>query len=347
MSSGLSLISIGLSNEKDLSLKALEEGRECDLLYFEAYTSKLNTSISVLRKVFEKDVAELKRSDLEEKSMELIERAKDKKIGVLVGGDCLAATTHITLIIEAKRMGVPTKIIHGSSILTAVAETGLSLYKFGRTVTMPLPEKSSADSVLEALQDNLEQGLHTLILLDLDIESGRFITVNKALKTLIKSDIRGLINEDTVVIGLSRLGWDGSIIAVGRASEISERDFGETPHALIIPGTLHFVEEEALHILHGCPEELLKERKMISQTDHLVAKYTSSCRRVLDGLEIGSLPKTIQCKEVEDLISHARRYLNDASYFASIRKTTALVSVSYCEGLLDALKLLGLVDFKW
>ncbi|MBS7620199.1 diphthine synthase [Candidatus Bathyarchaeota archaeon] len=347
MSSGLSLISVGLSSEKDLSLKALEEGRSCDLLYFEAYTSKLNTSMSALRSLFGKDVTELKRSDLEEGSREIIEKAKNKRIGILVGGDCLTATTHISLIIEAKKIGVPTRIIHGSSILTAVAETGLSLYKFGRTVTMPLSDKGSVDPVIEAVCDNLEQGLHTLILLDLDVESGRFVTVGDALKALIKSDDREQINDETLVVGLSRLGWDESLISVGRASEIAEKDFGEPPYALIIPGRLHFVEEEALHILHGCPKELLKERRVLSQIDELISKYASSCERVINELKMRTLPKIIHSEDAEDLINHARRYLDDALYFASVKKPTALVSISYCEGILDALKLLGLVDFEW
>lgn len=347
MSSGLSLISLGLSSEKDLSLKALEEGRNCDLLYLEAYTSKLDTSVSNLRSLFGKDVTELKRSDLEEGSRKIIEKAKSKRIGILVGGDCLTATTHISLLIEAKRMGVPTRIMHGSSILTAVAETGLSPYKFGRTVTMPLPEKGSVKPVIEAVCDNLEHGLHTLILLDLDVESGRFITVNIALRTLIKSDDIEQINGDSLVVGLSRLGWDESLIAVGKASEIADRDFGEPPHVLIIPGKLHFVEEEALHILHGCSKELLKERRIPSQMDELILKYASSCERVINGLEVRSLSKMIHSKDVEDLINHARRYLDDSLYFASFKKPTALASVSYCEGILDALKLLGLIDFEW
>ena len=51
--------------------------------------------------------------------------------------------------------------------------------------------------------------------------------------------------------------------------------------------------------------------------------------------------------DVKDLIEHARRYLNDAEYYAKEQKHTALASVSYAEGILDALKLLGLVEFQW
>jgi len=49
----------------------------------------------------------------------------------------LTATTHISLIEEAKRCGVKYKIIYNASILDAVAETGLQLYKFGKVTSMP------------------------------------------------------------------------------------------------------------------------------------------------------------------------------------------------------------------
>ena len=52
-------------------------------------------------------------------------------------------------------------------------------------------------------------------------------------------------------------------------------------------------------------------------------------------------------EEVKTLIDHAVRYLKDAEYYAQERKATALASVSYAEGILDALRLLGLVDFEW
>jgi FAD synthetase len=41
-------------------------------------------------------------------------------------------------------------------------------------------------------------------------------------------------------------------------------------------------------------------------------------------------------------------YLEDAKYYKSQGKLeTSLTSVAYCEGLLDALRLIGAVNFKW
>lgn len=53
-------------------------------------------------------------------------------------------------------------------------------------------------------------------------------------------------------------------------------------------------------------------------------------------------------RKAEDVLDQARRYLEDAIYFMKEKKfETALTSVAYSEGLLDALRLLGLVEFQW
>jgi diphthine synthase len=42
----------------------------------------------------------------------LLGYAKDKDIALISGGDPLTATTHITLIIEARKQNIPVKVIH-------------------------------------------------------------------------------------------------------------------------------------------------------------------------------------------------------------------------------------------
>jgi FAD synthetase len=80
----------------------------------------------------------------------------------------------------------------------------------------------------------------------------------------------------------------------------------------------------------------------------LVQKYIKSADRVIK--EIGEIPKDFQLnkKGAEIVFDWAKRYLNDAKYYQEKRKMeTSLTSVAYCEGLLDALRLLGVVDFSW
>ena len=347
MNNGLVLISIGLSDEKDISLRALEEARRCDHLHIETYTTKLDTDASRLSGLIGQPVDQLSRIQLEEHSEFLLDEASRKKVGILVGGDCLTATTHVSLLLDARRRGIPKEVIHGSSILTAVAETGLSIYKFGKTVTMPLPEKGSIDSVLDTICGNIELGLHTLILLDLDTEAEEYLRLNQAVETLLQSGKTEIFDSSTIVVGVSRLGSKRPKIRAGRASQVAEIDFGDPPHALIVPGSLHFVEAEALSILDGCPQEAIEVRKVQSTTERLVEKYVHSCRKALTNLRLNDLPKTVDETKVNELIDHAERYLSDAIHYASERRNTALSSVSYCEGILDAVRLLELVKFEW
>lgn len=347
MTPGLSLISIGLSDERDLSLRALEEARSCDTLYAEMYTTKLDTDTERLSALIGRPVERLSRSQLEEGSDALLDEAQRSRVGVLVGGDCLTATTHISLLLDARRRRIPTRVVHGSSILTAVAETGLSPYKFGRTVTLPLPERGRADAILNAIAENLDHGLHTLVLLDLDAEAGRHLTISQATAILINADRPETFSRETLAIGVARLGSETALIKAGKAVEIGEADFGAPPHALIVPGRLHFIESEALKVIGGCTETALEGRETRGKVSGLVEKYARSCRGALEGLRLGVLPREVGEAEVKDLIEHAERYLNDSMFYAAERRATALASVCYSEGVLDALRLLGLVEFEW
>ncbi len=339
----LSLISTGLADERDMSLRALEEARGCDALYAELYTMKLATTLARLTELTGKPVTLLQRGDLEERSGKLVEEARTRSVGVLVGGDCLSATTHITLVLEARAAGVETRIIHGSSIFSAVAETGLSIYKFGRTVTMPFPEKGPADTVLLGIEQNQSAGLHTLVLLDLDMEKGAYMSVNQAIGRLIEASA----SPDTLIVGVARLGHTNPLIRAGRMCNVAEVDFGEAPHCLVVPGPLHFLEEDALKAIGGCPPEALKGRVIKPELDRLIDKYITGCRRVRGEMTLKPQGAPLTEAQIRDLLDHVDRYLADAEYYRADKKPTALTSVAYAEGILDALKLLGAADFEW
>ena len=88
----------------------------------------------------------------------------------MIVGDPLQATTHIDLQLQANEMGVTCKVMHGISITTILSGAiGLSNYKFGRSTTLTYPYGGwIATSPLEVIASNQYQGLHTLVLLDLD-----------------------------------------------------------------------------------------------------------------------------------------------------------------------------------
>ena len=80
----------------------------------------------------------------------------------------------------------------------------------------------------------------------------------------------------------------------------------------------------------------------------LAAKYIFSAEKVFSELELMQLPIDVGGTKVTEVLAWARDYLNDAKYYKAQGKLeTSLTSVAYCEGLLDALRLIGAVKFVW
>jgi FAD synthetase len=80
----------------------------------------------------------------------------------------------------------------------------------------------------------------------------------------------------------------------------------------------------------------------------LVSKYIASAELILGEIEIPITLVSLDRKNVEKVLEHAKAYLEDAEYYREKeRLDVSLASVAYCEGLLDALKLLGAVTFQW
>jgi hypothetical protein len=80
----------------------------------------------------------------------------------------------------------------------------------------------------------------------------------------------------------------------------------------------------------------------------LTAKYIASAEHVLNTMKQNPTPVTVTEEGVNNLISYINDYLADAKYYkASGKLETSLTSIGYCEGLLDALRLLGAVTFEW
>ena len=237
----LYLISLGLNDEKDMSIKALEIARQCGILYLETYTNYNNININKLSKFLKNDIKEIQREDLENNSANIINEAAKKNVGILVGGDCLSATTHIALVKEAKENKIKVNIIHGSSIFTAVAETGLSIYNFGKTTSILLDNKN-IKAPYNVLQENLKLGLHTLFLLDLKPEEKFFLSINKALQYLINQGL----DKEILCIGCIALGSKKQEIKVGKVKDLLNFNSNIFPQCLIIPGKLHFMEKEIL-----------------------------------------------------------------------------------------------------
>ncbi len=80
----------------------------------------------------------------------------------------------------------------------------------------------------------------------------------------------------------------------------------------------------------------------------LANKYIGSAEKVLAELKHNPTPVAVDEVRVAEVLCWARDYLADAKYYKVQGKLeTSLTSVAYCEGLLDALRLIGAVNFEW
>lgn len=238
----LYMIGIGLHDEKDITVKGLEAVRKCSLVFLEYYTSKLAISIESLERFYGKKLIAADRDLIESRAeAEILEKAIDEDVALLVIGDPLGATTHTDIMLRAKGMGADVIVIHNASVLTAVGLTGLELYKFGKITSIPF-YNDKVRAPIEVLAMNEDNGLHTLFLLDLDPANDKFMTVPEACSYLKNNGV----TKEKLCIGCAGLGADAPEIKVATLDEMIGMQFTLLPQCLIIPGLLHFVEEEAL-----------------------------------------------------------------------------------------------------
>ncbi len=241
----LYLIGLGLWDENDISIEGIETCRKSDEVYAEFYTAKWGGDIKALEKMIGKRIFILERKDLEDSSREFVSKAKDKDISLLVPGDPLTATTHINLITEARDLGVDTKIIHSSSIYTAVAECGLSIYNLGRTATVVRPQEGyKPESFYDVIKMNNKLGLHTLLLLDIDMKPQEGLNI---LMDIEKKRRKNILSQTKIVVA-SRLGSSEQKIKYGKISELIKEKF-DCPGVILVPGNLQFFEKEFLERL--------------------------------------------------------------------------------------------------
>lgn len=263
--SELVFVGLGLYDEKDLSLRALEEIKSADRVFAELYTSLMpGLNMARLEKLAGRKVAIVSRKNLEEeKGEQILQDAKIGKVIFLVAGDAMISTTHVDLRIRAKKMSIETRIVHGVSIASAVVGlTGLQNYKFGRSVTIPFAENGvKTDTPYEIVGENGKRGLHTICYLDIKTEEERYMTLNDGLVALLASEKRKLkntITQNTLAIGVARAGAPDCHVKADYVKSLVNHDFGKPPHLLVIPGKLHFVEAEALVALADAPAEVLE-----------------------------------------------------------------------------------------
>jgi len=249
----LTLIGLGLNDEKDLTLRGIETARNADKVFIELYTGLWHGSIENLEEIIGKKIVEMDRKDLEDSSDKFLNQAKTSDIVLFIQGDPLIATSHESLITEAKKMKIKTKVIHNSSIFSAISETGLHIQKFGPTVTIPFSEKTNEKlpkSVYDVISENKKRNLHTLCLLDVMAETKKYMSANEALAILFQMEnkLKGkVIDDNSDAIVFENAGSDQGRITFGKVKDLMKKQFEIFPQVLILTAKLHFTEKEYLN----------------------------------------------------------------------------------------------------
>lgn len=221
----LYMIGLGLDND-EITRKGLEALEKVEKAYAEFYTNTANIDLERLPC----EVKVLEREEVEQQD-KIIEAAEEQDTAFLVSGDPLTATTHYDIKHRAEQKGLEVKVVHAPSIFTSIAETGLNVYKFGRTVT--LPKEGEPESIRKYVEKNDSIGLHTLVLLDIDYDA------SEASKKLLEL---GLKDREAIVV--ERANHEDMEVTLTSLEKASETSFGATPHSIILIGEKSFKEEE-------------------------------------------------------------------------------------------------------
>jgi diphthine synthase len=201
----------------------------------------------------------------------MLNNAETKEVAFLVVGDPFSATTHTDLILRAKERGIKFQIIHNASIMNAVGSCGLQLYHFGETISIPFWTDSwKPDSFYEKINANRQHGLHTLCLLDIKVKEPtfesmtkkkkeymppKFMSVSEAADQLLqiveKKKSEGIqdlaYDENSIFVGLARIGHESQKIIVCSLAEMKNFDLGSPLHSLVLPANnLHELEKDYL-----------------------------------------------------------------------------------------------------
>jgi len=246
----LLLIGTGISDERGISLAGLEALRACAKIYAERYTNLVpEGTLSRLEALCGKKITLLSREAVEGEK-ELLDAAKNETIALVVAGDPMIATTHVSLLIAAKKRGIATEVIHASSVLSAaIGESGFQAYKFGKMVTLAYwRENYKPMSAYDVVSENLSRGQHTLLLLDIDEKLGPMkpSTAADVLLAMEKQGGKKIFTPETKLVLLKGMGWREPTKKYCALSELSKYDDKEGPAVLIVPAKLHFLEEEFL-----------------------------------------------------------------------------------------------------
>jgi diphthine methyl ester synthase len=186
-----------------------------------------------------------------------------------IGTKHASATTHTDLSLRARALNIPTRTIHNASILTGVSITGLSLYNFGQTTSMPFfTESWKPSSWYDRLLENAKLGLHSLVLLDIKVkemdlellartgrtvyEPPRFMSAGRCAQQMLEVEPgrgEGICAERRLAVAVGRVGAENQVVRCGTLGELKDADLGAPLHSVVLLGRRTYdLEREFLRL---------------------------------------------------------------------------------------------------
>ncbi len=252
----LSFVGLGLYDERSITLRGLDAVRGADAVFAEFYTSRLaGTTVETIEATHDVDVEIRDRAGIEENPEPILAAAESGDTVLLTGGDPMMSTTHVDLRLRSADRDIETRVVHGTTAQTAASSlTGLQNYRFGKATTLPFPDSHGAEgvpgSVLDTIESNRDRDLHTLVYLDIDPPTDRYMRGDTAAEML-----RETVDVPLGVV-VARAGSDEPTVRADCLDALAATDFGAPLHLLILPGSLHELEAAALREFGNAPADL-------------------------------------------------------------------------------------------
>lgn len=231
----LYIIGLGLElNGISLHGKKILKSADVKKVYLEEYTVEFPYTKKELEKELKIKVISANREFIE--SEKIVAESKKEDVVLLVYGSPLMATTHTALINSCKRQKVKFKILHSGSVFDAVAESGLSFYKFGKTASIPRWQNNYKPmSFMDIIKENQSIKAHTLLLIDIGLSF---------------SECKAQLHESKFkyekIIVCSKLGIKSKFF-YDNLDKVPEQKI-EAPYCIIVPSSLSEAEKEALEL---------------------------------------------------------------------------------------------------
>ena len=246
----LNIIGSGLRGTRSITLEQKDVLLKSDRIFVDSYTSIFGPNFAAdLEEITGRPPVILDREGVE--SFSFLDSGFE--VGsFIVSGDPFTSTTHYAIMNECRTRGIGCRIYENASITGSIpGRTGLSPYRTGIVVSIP---RISANFVpvspVMKIISNIDNGLHTTLLIDLD--SGKNMDSSVLLETLTAMTEKAGIEALTArpAISLERLGWSDEQVNLNFLGKILENDL-KSPYSIVIPSKPDSNELENMRGIFG------------------------------------------------------------------------------------------------